>query len=188
LRAAPGDGRGPAVGAAAGDRNVPGRAAPAAVAAARGLPSPLGPGRQDAGRNRVRAPQAADPGRDRPGSSGRRGHCRAGAPARGHAQLVTSAVLNRAQATEANSTTYTANESSPWASGDHVTGDRSSPSNDSHQCVGRYGWIALSCVIVSMTSLASAITRTAAIAPSGCSVNVEMASPSAPSAAIAAAR
>jgi hypothetical protein len=58
---------------------------------------------------------------------------------------------------------------------------------DSHQCEGRYGWITLNCGTASDTSLATASTRIAAIAPIGCSVKVDTASPIAPSAAIAAA-
>src|SRR5262249_6600261 len=120
--------------------------------------------------------------RERPGSSR---PSREPTPPRG--QLVTSAVENRAQATEQKITAYAPNESSPWVRVGQSTGERSSASNDSHQCDGRYGCTAASCDTLSATSLATVITSTAAMAPIACSVSVEIATPIAPSAAIAAA-
>jgi hypothetical protein len=65
----------------------------------------------------------------------------------------------------------------------HATGGRSSPSNDSHQRLGRYGCTAPSCDTVLATLVATVITKIAPIEPTGCSVNAEMASPIEPSAA-----
>src|SRR6266487_2718502 len=78
------------------------------------------------------------------------------------------------------------NEVSPCDRSGQAIGDRSRASNDSHQCVGRYGCTTANCGTLSDTSLASASTMMAAIAPIGCSVNAEIASPIAASAAIAA--
>src|ERR1035441_2620358 len=103
------------------------------------------------------------------------------------AQLVTSALGKRAQAIEPKITAQTANDSSPCSRSPVAIGERSSESNDSHQCVGRYGCTAANCGTLSATSLATARTMIAAIAPIACSVSVEIASPIAPSAAIAAA-
>src|SRR5215813_13000087 len=66
-------------------------------------------------------------------------------------------------------------------------GVRSSESKNSHQWLGRYGCTTANCGMLSAISLTTASTRTAAIAPIGCSVKVEIASPMAPSAAMAAA-
>src|SRR6266496_5088116 len=103
------------------------------------------------------------------------------------AQLVTSAEVNRAQANEPKITAYTPNEASPRSSAEVSTGARSSESNASHQCVGRSGPAAASCGTLSTTSLVTTRIMMAAMAPIACSVSVEMASPMAPSAAIAAA-
>src|SRR6266446_1863804 len=102
-------------------------------------------------------------------------------------QLVTSAEVKRAQAKEPNSSAYTANDSSPRSRVDVSTGARSRESKESHQWVGRYGPAAASCGTLSITSLVTTRIMTVAMAPIACSVNVEMASPMAPSAAIAAA-
>src|SRR5579875_1302263 len=109
------------------------------------------------------------------------------AAARGASQLVTSAVVKRAHANEVKSSAYTANESRPCSIVAVSMGTRSRESNESHQCVGRYGWITANCGTVSATSLATTMIATAAIAPIECSVSVEIASPIAPRAAIAAA-
>src|SRR5215472_4848855 len=102
-------------------------------------------------------------------------------------QAVTSAEVKRAQAIAQKITAYTPNESSPCSRSQVAIGERSRESNDSHQCVGRYGWTAPNCGMLSATSLATASTSTAAIAAIECSVNVETARPMAPSAAMAAA-
>src|ERR1700722_3129792 len=105
---------------------------------------------------------------------------------RRHNQLVTSAEVNRAQAIARKITAYTAKDASPCHKVVVSTGVRSSESNDSHQSVGRYGVTGANCGMFSTTSLATTTTSTAAIAPIACSVNVEIARPIAPSAAIAA--
>ena len=65
---------------------------------------------------------------------------------------------------------------------------RSSESNDSQKCVGRYGWITRELGhVVGHLAGHREHQDSAAMAPIGCSVSVEMASPIAPSAAIAAA-
>src|SRR5215472_11947210 len=97
-----------------------------------------------------------------------------------------SAVVNLAQAIEPKITMYTPNDSSPWVSSVVSIGVRSSESNESHQCVGRYGCTTANCGIWSETSLATAMIMIAAIAAIGCSVRLEMASPIAPSMAMAA--
>src|SRR6266568_9052528 len=79
------------------------------------------------------------------------------------------------------------NETSPCQRSGHAIGDLSKASKDSHQCVGRYGCTTANCGTLSDTSLASASTMMAAMAPIGCSVHAEIASPIAASAAIAAA-
>jgi hypothetical protein len=104
----------------------------------------IGPRR---GRGRERIAGGSGPRRGRgqeraaPGS-------RAG-PGRGReriaGQLVTSAEVKRAQAKEPDRTTYTANDSRPLSRVVVSTGTRSIASNDSHQCVGRYGPMAASC-------------------------------------------
>src|SRR6266851_3699591 len=80
-----------------------------------------------------------------------------------------------------------ANEVRPCIRSGHAIGDLSNASNDSHQCVGRYGCTTANCGTLSDTSLDTTRIATAAIAPMACSVSVEMASPIAPSPAIAAA-
>src|SRR5712691_4050955 len=80
-----------------------------------------------------------------------------------------------------------ANEVRPCIRSGHAIGDLSSASNDSHQCVGRYGCTTANCGTLSDTSLASASTMMAVMAPMGCSVSVEIASPIAASEASAAA-
>ena len=74
-------------------------------------------------------------------------------------QLVMSAVVNLAQATEPKSTMYTPNDSRPCSSSVVSIGVRSSESNDSHQCVGRYGPMEANCGMLSHTSLATARIR-----------------------------
>ena len=67
-------------------------------------------------------------------------------------------------------------------------GVRSSASKEFHQCVGRYGATVANCGMLSTTSLATTRIISAAMAPIECSVKVEIASPIAPMAAIAAHR
>src|SRR5712691_7419005 len=80
-----------------------------------------------------------------------------------------------------------ANEVRPCIRSGHAIGDLSNASNDSHQCVGRYGCTTANCGTLSDTSLPTASTMMAAMALIGCPVSVEIASPIAASAAIAAA-
>src|SRR5436189_2324570 len=105
-------------------------------------------------------------------------------PAR--AQLVMSAEVNLAQATDPKITMYTPNDNSPCSSSPVSIGMRRIESNASHQCEGRYGPMAANCGMLSATSLDTARIMMAAIAAIGCSVRLEMASPIAPSMAMAA--